>query len=129
MPERDPFDFSALAPDIDFGDDSMPVLDPHHELALAEELQSEFDVDFDAMASEATGSWPDPRDDAGYRELQLTLQSLRDGLVDIELDAEEAWLEALLLEESAGDALPPGQQPATFSFDDLASLDPFENDW
>jgi hypothetical protein len=123
MAERDPYDFSALAPDLDFGDDSMSVLDPHHELALAEELQSgdDFDAEFDAMVSEAEGSWPGPGDDAGYRELQLTLRLLQDGLVDLELEAEEAWLEALLLEEGARQAQVSGEPASAFSFGDLAA--------
>lgn len=127
MPERDPYDFSALAPDIDFGDDSVPVLGPHHDLAAAEELQwgDEFDADFDAMAAETAGSWPNPPDDAGYRQLQAALQRLGEGLVDLQLEAEEAWLEALLLEEDASRS-PSSSPAAALAFDDIPDL---EDDW
>lgn len=123
MPERDPYDFSALAPDEDFGDDSTSVLDldydpgAAHQFDLSEEqLTSEmdFEVEFEAMVGEGLAGGHAVQDDEQFRQLQAALQRLGEGLVDLQLEADEAWLEALLLEEDAG----PGQS-SPGAFDDV----------
>ncbi|MGH2610350.1 MAG: hypothetical protein ACRDHF_14815 [Tepidiformaceae bacterium] len=129
MPERDPFDYSALAPDADFGDDSTPVLGAADDLGaglqfvLAEELEAdaEFEADFESMAAEGSPFPVGPGSDEHYRQLQAALQRLGDGLVDLQLEADEAWLEALLLEDDADQ--PQASGAPAFTFDDLPGFD------
>jgi hypothetical protein len=104
MAERDPYDFSALANDPDFGDDSTPVLGPEHDpltphqFVLSEEADFEFELELEAMMGDEFGAVPASEDEQ-LRQFQAVLQRLGDSLVDPQLEAEEAWLEAMLLED------------------------------
>ena len=110
MTERDPYDFSALANDPDFGDDSASVPGPEHDptveqqFVLSEEADLDFELEFEAMLGGEVLGVPMPEEDEQLRQFQSVLQRLGDSLVDTQLEAEEAWLEAMLLEDSPSEA-------------------------
>jgi hypothetical protein len=110
MSERDPYDFSALANDPDFGDDSTSVLGPEHDPAIAqqfvpsEEADIDFELEFEAMVGEESLAGPLAESNEQLRQFQAVLQRLGDSLVDPQLEAEEAWLEAMLLEDGSSEA-------------------------
>lgn len=128
MPERDPFDYSALAPDADFGDDSVSVLGSAHEFVLGDESLS--DVDFEAEFAAIAGEGEPPlipgHDEEQFAQLQSALRSLAGSLVDLQLEADEAWLEALTLDDETGQSALAESPPSAVAFDDITTL---EDDW
>ena len=83
MSERDPFDFSALAPSAPFTFEDMDADD--------------FEAEIERLMSEEHGlSLESATVDAQFEALQRVIAELSDTLADPDLDAEEAWLEALL---------------------------------
>ena len=115
MPERDPYDFSALAPD--FSDleeseaepaDSLGAPDYHPFDVLDDD---DFEAEMERLASEEQGLALQPAAvDAEFRALQRALADLSQNLVDPDLEAEEAWLEALI-NEDGGSPDPPWAAP------------------
>ena len=108
MNERDPYDYSALAPDLDFGDDSQSVLGDDHamisqQFVLSEEMGEDLEFEMELEAMLGGEGLPQPGsldDDVQARQLQEAIQRLSEGLVDLQLEADEAWLESLLLEDA-----------------------------
>ena len=116
MPERDPYDFSALAPDFSALEESeleltaSPAAINHPALDVLDD--DDFEAEMERLASEEQGLALQPAMvDAEFRALQRALADLSQNLVDPDLEAEEAWLEALMNEESES-AEPPWAAPA-----------------
>lgn len=85
MSERDPYDFSPLDDD-------------------------DFEAEIERLTSEEHGLSLDPADvDDQFRTLQRVIAELSETIADPDLDAEEAWLEALLDEDALSD---PGARQA-----------------
>lgn len=104
MPERDPYDFSALAPDFSDLEESeleltaSPPAINHHAFDSLDD--DDFEAEMERLASEEQGLALQPATvDAEFRALQRALTDLSQNLVDPDLEAEEAWLEALINED------------------------------
>jgi hypothetical protein len=102
------------------------VLDPAHQFVLAGEqldFDSDFEAELEAMGAEGDAPFAPPGDDESYRQLQAALQRLGNGLVDLQLEADETWLEALLLEDDAQPSEPGSLSASSLAFDDFIEFE------
>lgn len=104
MPDREPYDFSALAPD--FGDleaeESSASARAPNLFAVASSEDDDFEAEMERLASEEEAlALDETQVDAEFQALQRALADLSETVIDADLDAEEAWLEQML-NEGAG---------------------------
>ena len=102
MPERDPYDFSALAPDFSELEDDLNATPstPSGGLGAIGFDDDEFEAEMERLASEEEGlALSTEQLDAQFETLKRVLADLNETIVDQDLDAEEAWLEGLLTED------------------------------
>lgn len=101
MEDQGGHDYSGLAPEFD--DDVLELEDSgFHSLAQSEEalLGDDFEAEMELMAQEEIAlSVTDEDVERQMAQLRRAIEHLSESLVDAELDAEEAMLNAMLLED------------------------------